>query len=471
MNSQPSRSILVARRLVCGTAIFLALGFLLHTSHERSVLGKYSVRYAAFLALLFAVILPCFWAVVRFLTSDSQFHGWRGKTYHIGPWQKIRASLWAGLVVFFVGKAAVGWLLAGHILTYDAHIFHPYLQNIPRPNDAEQHVNRWGFRGDDLEPTKPPDVFRIFVFGGSTVHCGTVDFEDTHCRILEKRLADEYPQYRIEVQNLGAEWHCTEHSINKLLFSAQDFSPDLAIIFHGINDLVRGFEPDFFSQGPYRRDYGHYLGAAANLVRPRSSWFVCNAGAGHWCSDLRFDRVWLAGPQGRGLHGMVELFYPKTVPIEITQWRSLPVFRRNLRDFITIARGKEIEVLLATQASLYRQDLTPEERERLGFPKSHQFGGKRASLASMTDGMRQFNDATRAIAADTQTRLVDLDRAMPKTTRYMYDDVHYTLAGNEMIGNAFANHIITWGIIPSVMSAREQSPSPRPSPPRRLTLR
>jgi hypothetical protein len=457
----PSAAVRWTRRLLSGSALIVALGFLLHTSHDRAVAGKYSLRYSMVLGLIFFAILPGLFWFVRFLTVTHYLRGRGNKVIAVRPGIKIKAM--AVIVVMFLiaANAASVWLTAGHIATYDAHAFHPYLQNIPRPNCELQHVNRWGFRGDDIEPTKAADTFRVFVFGGSTVHCGPMPYEQTHCRLLEKRLRAAYPQYRIEVQNLGGEWHSTEHSTIKLLFFAQDFAPDLAVIFHGINDLVRSFEPDFFGKGSYRSDYSHYYGAVTSLVRPRrTASFLIDAAAGHWCSDWRFDQVRLAGPEGKGLNGMVTLFFPKTVPVEITDWRSLPAFRRNLADFVVNARGKQMSVLLGTQPSLYRLELTASEQEVLSFPRSHQFDGRRASLTSMVDGMRRYNNATRRIAREMGVRLVDLEKNMPKTTRYLYDDVHYTAEGNALVGDAFADEIIAWGIVPRTIEHRTGSTQP-----------
>jgi hypothetical protein len=442
-------------RFASGSLLLCCLGFALHTSHHKVVLGKYSAGYATFLGALFFIVVPLFHWLARWCAGASELKSSSGRKLTVRPRHKLTAVVLAAGGVIIVAKVLVGHFGALKMTTFDPHIFHPFLQNVPTPNYESQHTNRWGFRGDDIEFEKGDDTFRIFVFGGSTVHCGTVPYEQTHCRVLEKRLRAAYPQYRIEVQNLGAEWHATEHDTIKLLFFAQDFSPDLAIMFHGINDLVRSLSPDMFAEGPYRSDYANYYGAVANLATGgRKRFLFLSAALGYWCSDLRFDQVRVEGPEGKGLNGVETLFYPKSRPVEITDWKSLPSFERNLRDFVAIARMKGFAVLLGTQASLYRNDLTAEEQQLLGFQFSHYFDGRRASLASMVEGMKSFNDATRRIAKEGGERLVDLDRLMPKTTAYLYDDVHYTKAGDELIGNAFAEEIVEWDVVEDTMRKR-----------------
>jgi hypothetical protein len=182
--------------------------------------------------------------------------------------------------------------------------------------------------------------------------------------------------------------------------------------------------------------------------------------AGHWCSDLRFDQIRVDGPEGKGVNGVRTFFVPKARPVNIAEWKSLPTFERNLRDFVAIARSKGVQVLLATQPSLYRDDLPRSDWPLLAFPLSHHSSGERPSLHSMVEGMRIFNDATRRLATQAKVDVVDLEQQMPKTTEYLYDDVHFTKAGNELIGNALADRIIESKTIDGIMEKRRGETEP-----------
>lgn len=448
-----SRRAVQVPRLITLVLFVLSLGYLLHTSNEPVVFGKYDAEYAISLAVLFFVTLPVLHLLARFCAVSHELKSRSGRTFILRPRHKVAFVLAAGCIAYLAAAAYNNRLISGRMMTYNGDAYHPYLQNTPLPNDAAQHVNRWGYRGDNIEQEKGANVFRIFVFGGSTVFCGTVPYEQSHCYLLERRLRQAYPQYQIEVQNLGTDWHSTEHDTIKLLFLAQDFSPDLVVTYHGINDLARSLTPDVFGEGPYWPDYRHYYGAASNLASGGRK-VSLNVVTGHWCSDLRFDQIRLTGPEGKGLNGVRTLFVAKARPMEITRWQSLPAFERNLRDFIGIARSKDMQVLVATQPSLYRADLSAAEQQLLAFLLSHHFHGKRPSLKSMIEGMRRFNDTTRRVATEAGIELVDLERLMPKSTEYMFDDVHYTPAGNELVGNAFADHIIESQVIDRVMDGR-----------------
>jgi hypothetical protein len=273
--------------------------------------------------------------------------------------------------------------------------------------------------------------------------------------LLEKRLKSEYPALKIEVQNVAAEWHTSQHDLIKLMFDAREFSPDLVIMFHGINDLIRSFGENVFSEGPYRQDYRHYFGAATNLARPgRTAMNFFNTAGGHWCSDFRFQQVRIAGPEGNGLNGMLTMFFPKSQAVEFTDWQSLPAFERNEREFVRIARQSGMEVMLATQPSLFRTDLSKADQEVLIFAKTHQSQGKHASLDSMVAGMQKFNDVTRKIAKDEPIAFVDLEKEVPKTTEYVYDDVHFTRRGNERVAEVIGDEIVRAELIPKIAAKR-----------------
>lgn len=458
--SRPSSVAIWVPRLVTLFFFVFALGFLFHHCPYPILFGRYNERYLAFLAALFGLLLPGVYFTARFFSMSHELKRSRGRVLVVTPAIKLGVAFVLSLIGYIAADWYIGRLLSANVATHNAHVFHPFLQNVPRPLHVEQHVNRWSFKGDEIELEKPKDVVRIFFFGGSTVHCGTVPFETTHVRLLEKRLQREYPGLKLEVQNLGAEWHTSQHDLIKLVFDAREFSPDLVIMFHGINDLVRSFENNVFAEGPYRQDYRHYYGAAANLARPsQTAMNFFNTAGGHWMSDFRFQQVRLAGPEGNGLNGMLTMFFAKSEPVEFSDWKSLPAFERNQREFVRVARAAGMEVMLATQPSLYRADLSDYDQEVLVFSKVHHRDGKHASLASMVEGMQKFNEVTRKIVNDEDVPFVDLEQQVPKTTEFVYDDVHFTRKGNERVAKLIGDEIVRAELISQIAARRGLLPA------------
>ena len=308
------------------------------------------------------------------------------------------------------------------------------------------NINRWGFRGRDIEKAKPANTFRIFVIGGSTVFCEKVPFEASHCRVLEKLLAERYPQVNIEVQNAGMHWHTSLHSVIKWVSQVQSFDPDLVIVYHAINDLYRSFSPTDFADGPYRDDYGHYYGPLARMVRNYGA--AADSGSRLLSSAKRtLGRVWYTDFAASG--GSV-------VPVALNEWPSLVPFRRNMRTFCRLVRDAGSEVIIASQPYLYRADLNEAEADALVFPAVFCVqDGRYPDTASMIRGMNAFNAVAAAVAEAESVLFVDLEKAIPKDLDHFVDDVHYTVRGNDLVARTFAREIVRLELIASPVTEEQ----------------
>ncbi len=427
----------------------LGVGFVFHTDFDATVLGKWSTGWLLFLLFWWIVLVPSAFLVVRFVFRTQRLELPSGRVVHLRPSPKLLALLIVGWIFVQGVEVQVDRALGRGVTTpFQSDVFHPYLQNVPKPNSERFGTNRFGFRGAEIRAKKPKDAYRIFLLGGSTVFCAALPLEQTHGEKLRTMLQERYPDVRVEVQNAGAEWHSSEHSLIKVLTWIQELDPDLLIVWHAINDLYRSFSPPAFAVGPYRRDYGHFHGAVAALVRPREAgWRIARMRLDRWFSDFRCDAVRVAGPEGDGVKGIQEMFFPRSQPIEIRDWKSLPAFERNLRDLVDVAHAKGTRVLLASQPSLYREDLSEADRELLWFACAHQENGTRPSLSSMIEGMRRYNAVSRKVAEDEGAPFVDLAARVPRTTEYLYDDVHYTSRGCDVIAEALVEAVVDAGWI------------------------
>ena len=416
--------------------LVLGVGWIFHTSFDPTVLGKYSTPYFVFLVCWWLLVTPALYFFFRFLFDTQHIELTSGRRLHVRPSLKILLTILLGTGMFFTLRYRVHKAMGFGVTTAQrSDIFHPYLQNAPMKR-RRFSINRWCFRGGPIEKRKPEGTIRIFALGGSTTFASPMPLEDTYPELLRVKLAAAYADRTIEMQNAGGDWHCSQHSLIKFLTSVQDFDPDLLLVFHGINDLARSLTPDLFGVGAFREDYRHFLGPASALVK-RNTWDFLMMRFGHWFSDLLRHRVRIVGPYGDGVGGLETAFFPKAEPVEVTDWPSLAVYERNMRDLVLAARAKGIAVVLGTQPYLYRDDLSASERERLWTPISHQFNGQRADLASMRRGMEAINARTRVIARETGVPLADLAAAVPQTLEYLYDDVHQTKKGTERVAQTF----------------------------------
>ena len=321
---------------------------------------------------------------------------------------------------------------------------HPFLQVAPAPDPSSTvFVNRHGFRGAEIDEARRPGTLRIFALGGSTTYSGDIDYAQTYPAQLARILKARAPHLEIEIQNAACDWYSTEHSLIRYLFNVRRFEPDVVLVFHGINDLYRGFAPEWFSKGGFRADYAHYLGPLVRAERGHdvAAWFpfqqsmilrsLTNASEGTPSFDAsRFNPFQL---------GAMWTLREQMEPRRIDHFPSLSTFEENLGLLARAARDDGTRLIMATQPSLYNERLSAAAREELFFPAFFAAeDGRYPDIESMQRGMAKFNAVASAVAAEERVPLVDLATAVARTTRNFSDDVHMTPAALARVAEQFA---------------------------------
>ena len=119
----------------------------------------------------------------------------------------------------------------------DLHESSVYTELIPYVESS--NLNSLGFRGSEFSEIKPPNTYRIFMVGGSTmVGSGGSSDDTTIPGILQKMFdSDNSNLKKIEVINAGFSGanHVTEYNLIKQKLVT--FSPDLVIVYDGWNSL------------------------------------------------------------------------------------------------------------------------------------------------------------------------------------------------------------------------------------------
>lgn len=409
---------------------FIYFGFVFHSQAGGSVLGRYSPLY--FLGLVVgALALYPFARLLRFLANPTTFTASTGDEITISVLSKFKMAGLCFLVVFVPCE-----LLIHHqaVRRPEKMIkkFHPFLQLQGRANRSSTHSNEHGFRGEPITIKRTPGKLRIMFMGGSTVYCMRTIYNESHPRRLELLLQEKYPDRPLELQNTGVDWYTTQHSLSNYLFRIKDFKPDIIILFHGINDLCRSFSPEKLARGPYRPDYAHYYGPVSRLILGRYELFD-------------FPHPYIVGWLGEDL---LYSDFSRPVPAKIESFPSLQSFERNLRSLITILKADKVKLILATQASFYKDDMKPEESALLWM--NNQFcytDGKYPDIQSMIGGMKQFNKKTLEIAKSEGIPVVKVAGNVPQTAKNFRDDVHLTPEGNKVVADIFFKFFVDNKII------------------------
>jgi lysophospholipase L1-like esterase len=325
------------------------------------------------------------------------------------------------------------------------HPPHPFLQAVPAM--AADHVNAQGFRGDHVELVKPPRTFRVFTIGGSTTIGVTNSYPDSYPALLQSILRARHPDVNIEVLNAGCPWYTSAHAMVSYAVSVRQYQPDLVIFFEAVNDMVRSFSPPWLATGPYKPDYSHYLGPYARLlgpnagfVDPPTSWLTWN-----------IVRGWIRGnpdPFDIRDRDNVAAVAARMTAVDRPAFRSLPSFRRFSESIVHLVQSDGHAIMTASQPSLYRMDLSPEDQRALWMaPLLGAEAGTYPSLAAMTRGIDAYNAAAREVAVARGVPFIDFAAAVPKTLEYFVDDVHMKKNANAILAGKAADAIDASGLV------------------------
>ena len=407
------------------------VGFVLHTSPpaRQAVLGKYSMTYAMFLLVLCVpfVLMPLLArrlaGPIRITDADEQTVVISGRR-RIG-FACVRAALSLFLAVSLVGLVAPSLGLTGRVEIGRHPPAEPFLGSW---SDRGGPLNRWGFGGPEIDVRKPAGTCRNMALGGSTTFLGGyVKPEHTFVAQLGERLQRDRTAWRIETVNAAYHAHDTHTSLLKYAVLLRDFHPDCVLVMHAINDVKAGL-PDGASsqwQRPFERDYGGESDALRELA-----WFS-------GCGRATAPPFPTAGNRLRQI--VAGAFFSDLSPAaELTDQarrdaadracrRALPSYRRNLLTLGRLVAADGGHLVVASQPTMFGSR-GPGERERpwltpwtAAWPvwrdRPDVFGPAAAAAITL------YNAAGRGVARQLGATAVDLERDLPPTWIYFWEQV------------------------------------------------
>lgn len=307
---------------------------------------------------------------------------------------------------------------------------HPFLSVAARPGAVIRipgHVARFnslGLRGPEVEMPKPPGRFRVVCEGGST----TFDLLAADDAAAWPALLGALLGPGADVVNGGFPGWTSVQSLVALELRDVDLSPDLVVVFSGINDLQPA------GHVPFVRDYsvGH------GEILPRV------LGADPPALPLVARSVfveWLRVRLGRKKAGVDERGYAPA-----WEWKggarrprmpeeAVAVFARNLRSTAAVARAFGARTLLVAQTARVRAGHESFDRT---FLESWTPG---LDADGYLDGVARYNAAARALAAEGVALFVDPFADGAFTDADFEDPVHFSAAGSRRFAARLALQI------------------------------
>lgn len=300
---------------------------------------------------------------------------------------------------------------------------HPYLVYVLNPNvkwnyrsyfgvEPKQMINSQGFRGKEFFVEKPRDVYRIVCMGGSTTFgLGEADETMTYPAQLETDLNRMLPGKRhFEVINAGTPGWSSAESLINLHFRVLELSPDMVIVYEGINDTfaMRKPEEGKSDNSNFRKIVNYKMPNAFTRFWLRAS-AACRL-LYYWTTDdIAFDINSLAvKPSPRGFS-----------EIEQLNKATGKYFKRNIETIVAIAKAHHVKPVLVT----------------MGHGPWHPSLGLTCRLV-------------RDVAASENVPLVDFER-FSRPGYFDIDNVHLLRAGNAALAQTIAETLIKNGTLRS----------------------
>lgn len=332
-------------------------------------------------------------------------------------------------------------------------------------------TNSLGFRG--AEPPADPDTFlTVLTIGGSTTECFYLSDGHTWTDALGRDLERSFRP--LWINNAGLDGHSTfGHLV--LLDSIVKLrpKPKVALFLIGINDV--GNEAPTASDTTLYRRYS---------VRQYWRRMVTHSEI----LALGVDVYRYVEARRRGLvQGSAFSIASRQIDLATSERRSMspsegakliaehseryvPSYTARVQELIQRSRAHGIEPILITQPVLLGPTVDDVTGIALGDIEWHDANG-----AVMWKVMELYNDAVRQEGEADSVLVVDLARELPKSSRYFYDNVHYTNAGAELAAaliyrdicpfvasrypNYHAGACSTEGILPGIPAGAQPEPA------------
>ena len=220
---------------------------------------------------------------------------------------------------------------------------HPYTGYAMKPNyrrDPFELVNSLGFRGEEIALKKPEDVYRIVAIGGSTTFAVYLPWNETYPYQLQAELRKRFNSDRIEVINAGLTGSTSAESFHRLATQILPVEPDMLIIYHAFNDLL----PRVFDD--YQEDYYHFRKSDPNNPPGMTRFYLYRLALAVLSPGFFHENYNL----------MTKVWKTENMPVTDTERAqnflnsSNDAFIFNMDNIITLARGKGIDVVLASFA-------------------------------------------------------------------------------------------------------------------------
>jgi lysophospholipase L1-like esterase len=330
---------------------------------------------------------------------------------------------------------------------------------------AEYRTSSWGIRGDEFGPDGTE--YRILSVGGSTTQNLYLDQAETWTLLVGRLLGPTASGKSTWVGDVGTSGRTARSHVLQMRYLMPQLPHiDAVVSLVGVNDLTTALRQGFSYEPPPN------LSDPAAERRQMAQAFVQVPGRIHnrlpayWDEDVppvkrlalyQLARtVKLSIDQARsGLNqdplGEVYLRWRKHRQeaheiVDSLPDLTLPLgeYRGYLEAMASTAREHGTRLILLTQPTLWRADLSPEERDALWLGGMGDFqnepGHDYFSPRVLQLTMDAYNETLLDVCDEGLAECYDLASALPKDLTVFYDDVHFTEHGSRLVAEHLAEY-------------------------------
>ncbi|MBI4406113.1 MAG: SGNH/GDSL hydrolase family protein [Deltaproteobacteria bacterium] len=330
-----------------------------------------------------------------------------------------------------------------------------YSQNLPGlKQEIEYHVYPFGFRSQSLNSRlKGKRTIRILCLGASTTDQPTQSNEDMWSSQLEKRLKDAFASQKINVEVAAFGYGKGGQTLWQRVLWAQhellSFSPDVVILLEGINDLAWNGGPHYaYSRAQKLREV-----AAMGPVSVEESWKTHCGRLSQVCAYGRYLLGQWKLKRSLKNRSTVE-WHSDHLPELRKQYAALPYvqtlrrhpdpideFSDGMDHLLGFLRRNHIETVVMGQPTLWKPQLTNDEKDVLWFYVNTPQGGVRPSPEWLAREMSRYNLQQAQLAQRWEATYIPLDSLIPETLDYFFDDCHFTDKGSYQVADAIFPYV------------------------------
>lgn len=329
----------------------------------------------------------------------------------------------------------------------DYYVWPPNLDEIFLPNSTIMNgvsgksyftINELGYRGPLIKNKE--EEYRILTVGGSTTECLYLDNSETWPNLIMERLNMTQDGKGVIVMNIGKSGHNTRDHILQLEHLINIYEPDLVIFMVGANDMLLKLSKrwtwkpfnersyDYAKSFSYISDYNLKLTLTYKIYIFFYSQFHTGLtpqdSVGNTIAESRLDR--------KKSNSIINATPDLGIVLED--------YERNINRLIEISRASSASVLFATQPYLWKENMSEEEDSSLWMPTD--FNGNFYTTEVMINSMKEFNFRLAEVCAKNKEILcLDLEKNIPKSLDYFYDDMHFNEKGAKLVARQFAEFI------------------------------